>query len=32
MLEAARGQAQAAAKKLKIVAAFEGLDFSLGKL
>jgi ribonuclease BN (tRNA processing enzyme) len=32
MLEAARGQARATAKKLEIVAAFEGLDFSLGKV
>ena len=31
MLERARGQARSAAKKLEIVAAFEGLDFVLGK-
>ena len=31
MLEGARTQARAAAKKLEIVAAFEGMDFLLGK-
>ena len=32
MLEAARGHGRSSAKKLEIVAAFEGLDFSLGKV
>jgi ribonuclease BN (tRNA processing enzyme) len=31
MLDGARTQARGAAKKLEIVAAFEGLEFSLGK-
>jgi len=31
LLEGARKQARPVAKKLAIVAAFEGMDFSLGK-
>jgi len=31
VLEGARAQARSAAKKLEIVAAFEGMDFALGK-